>query len=277
MLGVPVTTLRSWHQRYGVALPVRTPGGHRRYEQPQLMALQALNSAIANGIAPRTAAQVLREPRGDVQLPLELLTELLGAATAGDSDAFRALLDRGQERLGLDDAVQRLLIPALQELGVRWSLQQIDVAQEHLATQAARGWIAQRGHGVQPHRRAAPVLLAAAAGNEHTVALEAFELLLRLRGWPTRLLGASTPTASLLSCVEVTSAQAVVLTAHQASRSRAAVAALGALGGQGSVALYYAGAAFDSPRRRAAVPGTYLGTSLPSAADLMSEQLSEMS
>jgi hypothetical protein len=58
------------------------------------------------------------------------------------------------------------------------------------------------------------------------------------------------------------------VTAHQVSRRRAAVGALVALRGKG-VNLFYAGAAFDSPRHRRDVPGTYLGTSLPAAADVV--------
>jgi hypothetical protein len=117
------------------------------------------------------------------------------------------------------------------------------------------------------------VLLGAAAGNEHTVALEAFEVLLRVRGCSTRQVGANTPGAALLSAVRATGAPAVVLAAHQTSRSRPAVEALTVLADQSPVALFYAGAAFDSARRREGVPGTYLGTVLPEAADLVVRSL----
>jgi hypothetical protein len=52
------------------------------------------------------------------------------------------------------------------------------------------------------------------------------------------------------------------------TRRRAAVSALTAITSEG-VSLFYAGAAFDSPRHRRDVPGTYLGTVLPEAADLV--------
>lgn len=272
LLGVPVPTLRSWHQRYGVAQPERTPGGHRRYAQADIALLQALSSAVARGIAPRSAAQALTSGP-DVHRPVELLWRLLDHAAACDQPGVVAVLDEGERVLGLEAAVHRLLVPALQEVGRRWEVGAIDVGAEHLVTSATRRWIDRRtGLSVIRHATA-PVLLAAAAGNEHTVALEALGMLLDRRGWPTRHLGANTPTASLVRAARTTGAQAVVVTAHQVSLRRAAVQALRTLAATGGVRLYYAGAAFESVASRRSVPGAYLGTVLPEAADLVENDL----
>ena len=117
------------------------------------------------------------------------------------------------------------------------------------------------------------MLLAAAPGNQHTVALEAFHMLLNRRGWPTCQLGADTPVSSLVSSCRSTGAQAVVVTAHQVSRRRLAIEALQALHTQRGVALFYAGGAFASASRRRDVPGTYLGEVLPAAVDLLERSL----
>jgi DNA-binding transcriptional MerR regulator len=275
LLGVPVPTLRSWELRYGVVQPEVTAGGHRRYRHEDVATLQALSTAVARGIAPRTAAQALRTPQQRIaHLPVTLLERWLDAAGRCDQNGVVEALDDAERELGLEAAVDRLLVPALRELGLRWELGLVDVGVEHLATAAARRWVAKRT--VAPVRRpgVGPVLLAAAAGNDHTVALEAFGMLLHCRGWPTRLMGASTPLPSLLSALRVTGATAVVVTAHQVSRRRTAVEAVEALRGERHVDVYYAGAAFDSDRRRRGVPGTYLGTDLPRAADVVERALS---
>lgn len=274
LLGVPVPTLRSWHLRYGVAQPERTSGGHRRYAAADVALLQALSSAVARGIAPRSAAQALTSPGPDVHRPVELLWRLLDHAAAGDQPGVVAVLDEGERVLGLEPAVHQLLVPALQEVGRRWEVGAIDVGAEHLVTSATRRWIDRRTGTAVVRHTTAPVLLAAAAGNEHTVALEAFGMLLDRRGWPTRSLGANTPTPALVRATRTTGAQAVVVTAHQVSLRRAAVEGLGALAATGSARLYFAGAAFESPASRRGVPGTYLGTVLPEAADLVEAKLS---
>jgi DNA-binding transcriptional MerR regulator len=265
LLGVPVPTLRSWHQRYGVAAPERTSGGHRRYADEHVQLLQALNAAVARGIAPRTAAQALREPQPDPDVPIDLLSALLDAAGASDQAGIRAALDRAEQVLGLERTVDARLVPGLREIGRRWELCVIDVGVEHVTTTEVRRWIARRT-GTTPLKGVRPVLLAAAAGTRHTVALEAFGMILDRRGWPTCQLGADTPTDAMLTSLRSSRAQAAVVSAQQVSRRRAAVEALQALA-PSRVRLFYAGAAFDSPTRRRDVPGTYLGTALPRAAD----------
>ena len=274
LLGVPVPTLRSWELRYAVVQPQVTAGGHRRYRPEDVATLQALSSAVARGIAPRTAAQALRGQDRDPDLPVVLLDRWLDAAARCDQNGVVEALDDAERELGLEPAVDRLLVPALRELGLRWELGAVDIAVEHLATTASRRWIAKRT--VAPVRRpgVGPVLLAAASGNEHTVALEALGMLLHCRGWPTRLLGADTPLPALRSALHTTGSTTVVVTAHQVSRRRSAVDAIEALRSQGDVDVFYAGAAFDSERHRAGVRGTYLGTELPGAADLVEQALS---
>ena len=98
-------------------------------------------------------------------------------------------------------------------------------------------------------------------------------MLLDRRGWPTRQLGADTPTPSIVAAADTTGAQAAVVTAHQVSLRSQALQALRALSGSGDVQLFYAGAAFDNPAARRAVPGTYLGEVLPEAADVLEAAL----
>ena len=272
LLGVPVPTLRSWHQRYGVAAPERTRGGHRRYSDQDVELLQALSAAVARGVAPRVAAELVARPTRAADPPLPLLEGLLDAATACAQPEVRATLDRGEEELGTEGAVDRLVVPGLREVGRRWELGVIDVGVEHAVTTEVRRWIARRT-GVSPLRDTRPVLLAAAPGNSHTVALEAFGMILDRRGWPTCLLGADSPVSAITAAVGTSKAQAALVTAHQVSRRRAAVEALSALKPDG-ISLFFAGGAFDSARHRRDVPGTYLGTDLLQAADTVALALS---
>lgn len=272
-LGVPVPTLRSWHRRYGVAVPGRTDGGHRRYSEGDLQLLQALNEAVSRGVAPRTAVQLLGRAAGRPGSHA-LLPALLEAAEAGDQPAFSAVLDDAAGAVGMDATVDRLLLPALAEIGRRWEVQLLDVGTEHLATAAARSWIARQTATTTPAADGPPVLLAAGPGNEHTVALEAFGMLLQQRGCPTRLLGANTPVDAVASAQQRTAACAAVVTAHLATRRLGAVEVLHRLAARG-VAVFYAGAAFDAPRRRRDVPGRYLGTRLPDAATVVQAALAD--
>lgn len=273
LLGIPVPTLRSWHLRYGVGVPDRTTGGHRRYGEPQVQALRAMNVAVARGVAPRDAAHTLRALVREPSPAVSLMLRALDRASACDQAGLLATLDEAEKRYGTEQAVDAVLIPVFREIGLRWESGAVDVGVEHLATSAVRRWIARRLGTTPAQSLAAPVLLAAAPGNEHTVALEAFGLLLDRRGRPVCLLGANTPTSSILVAARSVVAGAVVVTAHQLSRSRGAIETLFRLSDELDAKLYFAGAAFDNPRRRRGIPGTYLGVALPEAAEQVEADL----
>jgi DNA-binding transcriptional MerR regulator len=55
--GVTVPTLRAWERRYGLLLPVRTAGGHRRYHDDDVRRVQAVLELARQGWAVAAAAR----------------------------------------------------------------------------------------------------------------------------------------------------------------------------------------------------------------------------
>ncbi|WP_305788627.1 MerR family transcriptional regulator [Symbioplanes lichenis] len=55
-LGVAVTTLRTWHQRYGLGPSHHVPGQHRRYTRDDVDRLEVMRRLTAQGVAPAEAA-----------------------------------------------------------------------------------------------------------------------------------------------------------------------------------------------------------------------------
>jgi DNA-binding transcriptional MerR regulator len=55
--GVTVPTLRAWERRYGLLLPVRTAGGHRRYTDEDVQRVQAVLELASQGWAVGAAAR----------------------------------------------------------------------------------------------------------------------------------------------------------------------------------------------------------------------------
>jgi hypothetical protein len=75
-LGVAVTTLRTWHQRYGLGPSHHVPGQHRRYTPEDMDRLQVMRRLTAQGVAPAEAAAWARR----VPVPMDVSTPLLGPA-----------------------------------------------------------------------------------------------------------------------------------------------------------------------------------------------------
>jgi CheY-like chemotaxis protein len=69
MVGVPVGTLRTWGQRYGVVVPDRSQGGHRLYTRDQLEQLRFVIDKISAGLTPADAHRLLSEHLASRSLP----------------------------------------------------------------------------------------------------------------------------------------------------------------------------------------------------------------
>jgi DNA-binding transcriptional MerR regulator len=61
MVGVPVSTLRTWEERYGLVVAVRSSGGQRLYTRVQLGHLSFVVEQIDQGFSPGDAHRLLAE------------------------------------------------------------------------------------------------------------------------------------------------------------------------------------------------------------------------
>jgi DNA-binding transcriptional MerR regulator len=61
MVGVPVSTLRTWEERYGLIMAVRSSGGQRRFTRKHLAQLSFVVEQIDHGFSPGDAHRLLAE------------------------------------------------------------------------------------------------------------------------------------------------------------------------------------------------------------------------
>jgi DNA-binding transcriptional MerR regulator len=267
ILGVPAPTIRSWERRHDLPVGERTQAGHRRYRASDVLALQRLQNELAAGRRVAEAAGIVKL---SLTAPPVVLTEqLCAAAHSFDPAAITAVLDQARTVYGLTAALQLVTLPALRELGDQWAAGSCDVAHEHLATAAIQGWLRTAAQEASPPPPQDPVVLACAPGEQHTLALDGFAVLLAHAGVRYLNLGAQVPAASLEQAVLSTGARAVVLSCHLHRNRRAATSALQTVAG-GPAAVYYAGAAFSTQAVRRGVPGRYLGEDLGRAVQRFS-------
>jgi DNA-binding transcriptional MerR regulator/methylmalonyl-CoA mutase cobalamin-binding subunit len=264
LLGVPAATLRSWERRYAFLSSGRSEGGHRRYTPEQVAVLRRVRDEIAAG---RPASQAALLASAAISHSPEMLAEtIVQAAHRLDGAGIAAVLDRAKPIHGLAVTIQRVVLPAMRDIGDQWAFGRCDVAHEHLATGAVRRWLNQESWRPQPSASSQPVILACGPGDSHTIGLEAFGVLLGARGHDCRLLGARTPTTALVAALDELGEAAVVVVSQLSWTRAGAVESLRASDRSGSE-VYYAGAAFVTPRSRRGVPGTYLGEDLADAAE----------
>ena len=118
-----------------------------------------------------------------------------------------------------------MVLPTLKQVGDGWERGEIEISQEHFASNLIRGrlfalarfW--DRGTGPL-------ALLACAPGETHDITLLAFALVLRSHGWRILFLGADTPIATLTRTAETTKPALAVVSSFDPSLLEAQAASL---------------------------------------------------
>ena len=222
-VGVSPELLRAWEQRYGLIRPARSSGGFRLYssadearvrrvlalKETGLATAEAVDVALAEDIASAAPERAVAPTPGAGD---EMRRRLTSALERFDEAAMQATVDRAFAAIGVDAAVQDVVLPALRDIGEGWEQGLVDVAQEHYATNVlqarlmtlARGW----GEGRGPR-----AVLACAPGELHVLGLLCLGLALRERGWRVVFLGADSPIAAIERMVDELAPSLVVLSA----------------------------------------------------------------
>jgi MerR family transcriptional regulator, light-induced transcriptional regulator len=223
-VGISPDVLRAWEKRYGLLRPSRSAGGYRLYSARDEWRVRLMQQKLWSGLSTAEAARDVARmehnsdmPDGSVETPAELAEKLGAALERFDEDDAHALLDRLLGAHGLERAIRDALMPYLRELGERWARNEITVAQEHFASRLIEGRLLTlaRGWNQGPGRR---VVLACPSGEQHTLPLVCFGLVLRTRGWRIVYLGADTPPSSVHMAADTIRADVVLLAAAASDR-----------------------------------------------------------
>jgi hypothetical protein len=229
-LGVAVTTLRTWHQRYGLGPSGHSPGHHRRYTPEDLARLERMRWLTVAGVSPaesaRRALGVAESPMaprdgGGNAIPLgrsrAAARGLARAAMRLDAPAVSALVASAVNDSGVVDAWEDLLVPVLRGIGSRHASGGGLIEVEHVLSGCVSAVFAGVPRPVET--RAPRILLACADEEQHSLPLEALGAALAQEGVPARLLGARVPARALRDAVHRTGPAAVVLWAHVAEHA----------------------------------------------------------
>ncbi|GIG69266.1 MerR family transcriptional regulator [Phytomonospora endophytica] len=227
-LGIAVSTLRTWHTRYGLGPGEHTSGSHRRYGHNDLARLEVMRDLTARGFHAATAARIAvtvgapHDERPGTEAPETIRRSVRGLAKAAnrlDVLAMRVLIDDHVSAYGVIDTWDHLLRPVLGGIGDRHATTGRFVEVEHLLSRCVSEVL-----GSVPRPRPGArlsVMLACAAGETHSLPLEALAAALAERDVGCWLLGSRVPTDALLDATERTGPDLVVMWSHDADTADA--------------------------------------------------------
>jgi hypothetical protein len=195
-VGVPIATLRSWNQRYGIGPPHHNPGRHRLYSETDIALVQQMRQLIAEGASPGSAAHAALDsvvpPRADTD-------SLLAAAFDLDVVMAGQLLDRHLRHYGVVDTWDHLARPAFAAIEARQAGGEGCIDVEH-----ALSWAVSRSLQRLPiaeSKKSSPIILACTAREAHALALEVLRAALGERGQGALMLGADVPCVAVIDAI----------------------------------------------------------------------------
>jgi len=165
--------------------------------------------------------------------------------------ASRLILDVLDHGHDVREIYLHVLLPSQEELGRMWLANEINVAEEHFASQTTKMVMAQ----LLPRATLQPsngktMLAAAVAGNQHDIGLQAVADFFEIDGWRTVLLGANVPARDLVQAVDCFAADLLGLSVSQTTQFEAAKTTIQAVrsGARGTeVKILLGGRAFTDP------------------------------
>lgn len=220
LTGVSCHALRVWERRYGFPIPGRSESGHRRYAPDQVVLLRQLVGLVGAG---RSIGELIGEyqagklvwPDLEEAGPEEVpdWTPVVDHLFAGKMALAEAELDALAGRLSDWEMVERVIGPALVDVGERWFRGECQVFQERHATS---GLLGRLGRMLERARLANPTpqrssLVGAVQGDHHEGGVLMVCLALELAGWRAIPMGVDLPVEEYRKAVEVWRPDAVAL------------------------------------------------------------------
>ena len=219
LTGVGAITLRAWERRYGLIQPVRKESGHRLYSRTHIDQINRITALTQQGmrisqIQPEMLETALQDEAGenaDGDHWKELLNGMVAAIISFDEDRVEEIYNGALSYYPIGVVTQKLLMPLLIELGLRWESGAGSVAEEHFFVFYMRNKLGARYHHRQRGNPGWKILVAGLPGEHHEIGLLLFSLAAHEAGYRVIPLGANMPLVELGAVARKKQCSAIVL------------------------------------------------------------------
>jgi DNA-binding transcriptional MerR regulator len=180
--GLSTETLRAWERRYGVIEPKRDESGHRLYTAYDVLRLRRLREItdrghpigkiahLSNEDLNRLLAEIPGEPR-DAAAAETLIGRILRTADRYRPAECDQVIAMAFALMPAADVVRQVLGPALREVGERWHRGEFSIAQERIASSAARRQLTTLLNTFNSVARGPSIVFATLSGEQHELGI----------------------------------------------------------------------------------------------------------
>lgn len=216
LTGLSAHVLRAWERRYGAVVPLRTPGGTRRYRESDVARLCKLRAAVSAG---HPISEVANAPHDELErrlgmtpaLPEPALSPMLDAIDRLDREEADRLLGSQLAALGPMRFVRSVAAPLLREIGSRWAAGSMCIASEHLASTLLRNLLGMCLRTTSAGQQTAPILFTTLPGETHDLGTLMAAVITAQAGGHPIFVGANLPVSEIVDAADSLDAAAVAV------------------------------------------------------------------
>jgi DNA-binding transcriptional MerR regulator/methylmalonyl-CoA mutase cobalamin-binding subunit len=210
MLGVRPELLRMWEKRYHLFKPQRAGNRYREFDDEDVQLLRYICQQIDQGraigeLAAEGRETLLRQSAiAEAHTPAVqpdhaiLIDALLEAAQRLDKSRLEAKLAEGAALYSFATLLTAVVTPWMHRVGELWTVGQLPVASERLATVVLTQRLLTMLQATVPSAPAPVLLCACPTGERHELGLLTFAYIMQQAGWHVCYLGADLPIHELL-------------------------------------------------------------------------------
>lgn len=203
--GIKAHTIRIWEQRHNLFSPQRTDTNIRFYNDEDLKLILNISLLKNNGmkiskIVNMTSAELHQEVMnvGGVKHSNEdQLNALTLAMLEMDENLFNSIVQLNQERIGFESTMTEIIYPFFRKIGLLWTVNSINPAQEHFITHLVRQRLVVETEKLSASQEGPVFMLFLPEDELHELSLLYANYILRDRGFKTFYLGQSLPLQDL--------------------------------------------------------------------------------
>lgn len=232
LTGLSEHVLRAWERRYSAVVPIRTPGGTRRYRDSDVQRLRLLRDTVANGSRISDVAKLdddalkrlcqLPEPETAKVAEVNGLAEVLQALTDFDLDRAKQIVAHQLSALGPAVFTRDFVAPLMQRIGDEWARDALCIGSEHLGSTLIRGALESALRAGSSADDAPTVLFATPTDERHEIGLLMAATIAQSAGARPLYLGPDLPLEEIVTAADRAGVQAVALSFVTLSEASAA-------------------------------------------------------
>lgn len=214
LTGIKAHTIRIWEKRYNVIEPSRTATNIRYYSNDDMRKLINISALMKAGmkiskISKLSSEELNEEINKRISSGMEedvvaesYISQLINAGLDFNEASFDKLFSSSILRYGINDAYVKILIPVLVRIGLLWTTEKLNAAQEHFISNMIKQKLYSAIDALPPATNAeSPIVLFLPDFEDHEIGLLMANYILRQSGRKVIYLGQKVPLVNIKDTV----------------------------------------------------------------------------